>query len=240
MRSNALPAALCGLLAVLWTTWGAPAMAGTLQVNPVLVAIDSDHRTASITIRNEDPVPVTIRSYALIWRQADGNDVYEETGEVIVSPPVFTIAPGATQVVRVGLRNPAAAGKAYRLIVEEVPEASPGGGIRVALRLNLPFFAHVGPGDAAQLRWSASRDADGIWFVEAANQSAKYVRIDGAAASAATGLRFDDDMHFGTVLPGGMRRWPLGREIGIVDQRILQQIARSGDRDAIRTAQSRN
>src|SRR5688572_3843038 len=103
-------------LAFLWTTWSAPASAGKLQVNPVLVELSADRRTGSITIRNEESEPVTIRAYSLAWSQAGGENVYQETTDVIVSPPVIVLAPGATQVIRVGLRNPGAAGKAYRLI----------------------------------------------------------------------------------------------------------------------------
>ena len=58
--------------------------------------IDADHRTGSVTVRNEEATPVTVRAYPLAWAQSGGNDDYTETSAVIVSPPVVTIAPGAT------------------------------------------------------------------------------------------------------------------------------------------------
>ncbi len=215
----------------------APAAAGTLQVNPVLVAIDHDHRTGSVTVRNEEATPVTIRAYPLAWRQADGDDVYEETAAMIVSPPVFTIPPGATQLVRVGLRNPAGANQAYRLIIEEVPEATRATGIRVALRLNLPLYAMIQPGSPAELRWSASRQSDGGWLLEAANPGSGYIRLDHAAAARATGFTFGDTIAFGTVLPGASRRWRLDASTPVADRAVLQQIMRTPDSGA-RTAQS--
>ena len=70
-----------------------PAAAGTLTVNPVLVEIGAARRR--IGHRPQRERPVTIRAYPLAWRQAGGEDRYEETSAVIVSPPVFTIPPAA-------------------------------------------------------------------------------------------------------------------------------------------------
>ena len=227
-----------GLAALMWTAWSTPAAAGTLQVNPVLVDINADRRTASVTVRNEEAVPVTIRAYALAWNQADGEDNYAETGEVIVSPPVTTIAPGASQLVRVGLRAPTSGPRAYRLVIEEVPEANPGGGVRVALRLNLPLYVRTTAGDAAQLRWSAQRDSAGGWTFEAFNPGTGYVRLSPDAARAATGVRFDDNLFFGTVLPGGTRRWRVERDLHVEDAVRLRQI--QGTATDVAAVQDRN
>lgn len=238
MRRLLSLATASGLAGIMWATWGAPASAGTLQVNPVLVEITTARRTASVTIRNEEAVPVTIRTYALAWNQANGQDNYEETTDVIVSPPVTTIAPGASQLVRVGLRAPANGPRAYRLIVEEVPEANPGGGIRVALRLNLPFYIQTAAGDVAQLRWSAQRYPDGGWSFEASNPGVGYARLSPDAARAATGVRFDDSIHFGTVLPGSTRRWRIGGNLRVEDAGRLQQI--QGTATGVAAVQDRN
>jgi fimbrial chaperone protein len=216
------------------------ATAGTLQVNPVLVQIDADHRTGSVTVRNMEAVPVTIHAYPLAWAQAGGQDRYDESAALIVSPPVFTVAPQGAQVVRVGLRNAAASGHAYRLIVEEVPEATPGPGIRVALRLNIPLYANVPAGSPGALRWTASPLPDGGWAIEATNNGAGYVRVEPETATAATGIRFGNDVALGTVLPGATRHWQLGQAVQIADRARLQQILRTPDRDAIRTAEIRH
>jgi fimbrial chaperone protein len=204
-----------------------PAAAGTLQVNPVLVEIGAQRRTGAVTVRNVESVPVTIRAYPLAWRQEGGEDHYDETQAIIVSPPVFTIAPGGTQVVRVGQRAAGAAATPYRLIIEEVPEANPGGGIQVALRLNLPLYANVPAGAAADLRWSAVRGQDGQWWIEARNPGAGWVRVDARSARAATGISFEDGFAFGTVLPGGARRWLVGAAPAIADRTRFQQISGS-------------
>jgi fimbrial chaperone protein len=233
MRQITPLAVFCAALALTAAAGTTPAAAGTLQVNPVRVELGSARRTGSVTIRNEEDAPVTIRAYALAWRQENGEDVYEESGAMIVSPPVFTLAPHATQTVRVGQRRASAAPQAYRLIIEEVPEAAPAGsGIRVALRLNLPLYANLRPGTPGELTWRAYRLADGQWAIEAANRGAGWVRVEAAQAAAATGLRLDESFSFGTVLPGGTHRWVVGADPRIGDRARFQQINRTADHGA--------
>jgi fimbrial chaperone protein len=151
---------------------------------------------------------------------------------VIVSPPIFTIPAGGTQLIRVGLRTASADPRAYRLIVEEVPQALPGGGIQVALRLNLPLFAMMNAGTPAELSWGATRAADGRWTVEASNRGPNYVRVEPAAAEAATGIDFDNSTNLGVVLPGSRRRWIVGSAPAVLDRArftSIQRIASRGD-----------
>lgn len=228
-----IPLAACAALTLTAAAGLAPAAAGTLQVNPVLVEIGGARRTGSVTVRNEENVPVTIRAYPLGWRQDGGEDRYDETAELIVSPPVFTIPPHATQTVRVGARRPSPAPRAYRLIIEEVPEAAPASaGIRVALRLNLPLYANLAPGAPADLSWRAARQADGQWAIEARNNGTGWVRVEQALAETATGLRLGDGFSFGTVLPGGTRRWLVGADPRIGDRARFQQINRTASHGA--------
>lgn len=210
-----------------------PVSAGTLQVDPIRLEIDSNRRTATVRVRNQEQVPVTIRAYPLEWHQEGGADVYSESSAVIVSPPIFTIPAGGTQIVRVGLRTASAEPRAYRLIVEEVPQASPGGGVRVALRLNLPLFSNLAAGAQSDLTWTSSRSPDGRWSVEATNRGRNYVRVEPAAAEAATGVDFDTGFAFGVVLPGGSRRWSLAAEPVWLDRARFAAIAReTGDAQA--------
>jgi fimbrial chaperone protein len=215
----------------------APALAGTLRVDPVRLEISPDRRTATVTVRNEEQTPVTIRVYALTWDQVDGEDRYGETDAIIASPPIFTIAPGATQLLRVGLRTPSAGGRAYRIIVEEVPAASPGG-IQVALRLNLPLFAMMQAGAPGDLSWSASRQANGSWSLEAVNRGARYVRLEPSDVAAATGIA-EDSTAFGVVLPNSRRRWMIA-EPRITNQARLQSIAQTSQGGGAQVALARD
>jgi fimbrial chaperone protein len=195
----------------------APALAGSLQVDPIRLEISTGRRTATVRVRNQEQVPVTIRAYPLEWNQVDGEDRYTESSAVIVSPPIFTIPAGGTQIIRVGLRNASADPRAFRLMVEEVPQASPGTGVQVALRLNLPLFAMMNAGAQSELAWSARRGGDGRWTVEASNGGRNYVRVEPAAAEAATGVDLDSNFNLGVVLPGSSRRWVIGGQPTLAD-----------------------
>ena len=238
MRLKRALAFACGAVLLGTAVPAAPAFAGTLQINPVLLEINASRRTALVTLRNEEAEPVMVRAYPLEWRQANGEDVYSETTAVIVSPPIFTIPAGGTQLIRVGLRSPAVAPGSYRLIVEEVPDAQPTGGIRVALRLNLPFYSTMPAGDAAALRWAIWQEPGGGWTLEAVNTGTGYVRLDRAAARNATGLTLGENINLGTVLPGATRRWPIGAELHILDRARFQQIARTHGRDAAQASRN--
>ena len=132
-----------------------------------------------------------------------------------------------------GLR-PQAAGTpaAYRVMVEEVPQAAPNGGIQVALRLNIPLFVLIAPGAQTDLSWSASRGSDGHWTIEAVNRGRGHVRIEPAAAQAATGVSFGADAHLGTVLPGAMRRWTIDADPDLVDSVRFASIRRTASAGA--------
>lgn len=200
---HALAASAC-LLAAL----PGASVASSLRVDPIQLDLSEERRVATVTLRNEDDHPVTVRAYALGWTQRDGEDVYDEDRTLILSPPVFTVPPGGEQLVRVGARGEVA-GQAFRVMIEEVPDTRRGSGIQVALRLNLPLFAHIDEGREGDLAWSASPSADGGWVVEASNRGTGWVRIDGAMIREATGLAETAGVGFHVVLPGKALRWSL-------------------------------
>jgi fimbrial chaperone protein len=238
MRFNRVFALACGATLLAAPLAAPPAHAGTLQINPILLEVNASRRTALITLHNEESTPVTVRTYALEWSQQGGQDVYGETNGVIVSPPIFTIPAGGTQLIRVGLRNASAPPRAYRLIVEEVPDARPSDGIRVALRLNLPLYAGVPAGEPGAVRWSAWREHDGSWTLEAVNSGSGYVRLNPELARGATGVAIAQNINLGTVLPGATRRWSLGSQIDIQDRGRFQQIARTDGRGSAQASRN--
>lgn len=56
------------------------------------------------------------------WAMKDGETVLSETRDLIVNPTTFTIAPGGSQVIRVGLRKkPGDQELTYRIFVQQAP-----------------------------------------------------------------------------------------------------------------------
>ena len=78
------------------------------------------------------------------WSQPEGKDQLSPTREVIITPQVFRLKAGATQLLRIGaLRKPDPLKEMpYRLVLEEIPPPpSPDvKGLQVALRVSIPVF----------------------------------------------------------------------------------------------------
>jgi fimbrial chaperone protein len=162
-----------------------------------------------LTLRNRDSRPSTVRVEVYRWSQRDGADVFEPASDMIASPSLATIVPGASQLVRVGPRTTASAA-AYRVIVSEVPLAGePGTSVKVALRLDLPLFVAGDPHAQPELSWSARLAADGDLTVEGANSGARHGRILGISVDV-DGREIASSSRLGTVLAHSARRWTLG------------------------------
>jgi len=190
-----------------------PASAGSFKVNPVQINLPADRRVASLTISNSDAAPVSIRVVTLAWTQIDGTDVYTPTTNVITSPPIFTIAPGKTQLIRVGLVSRSGPG-AYRVIFEEIPRDAPvEGRVQVTLRLDLPLYVLPRGRGQADLGWRAWTNPSGDLIVEGRNRGSLHGQILGLAASRA-GQAAIVSKQMGVVLPGSARRWNLGKHKG--------------------------
>lgn len=200
--------------AVAWLVAGAilaaPVSAGSFKVNPVHITLPADRQATSLTIANSDAAPVAVRVVPLAWTQVDGIDVHEPTSNVIASPPIFTIQPGKTQLVRVGLKNREGA-RAYRLILEEIPRQAPlEGQIQVTLRLDLPLYVLPKGRGQAELSWRAWRDSAGEVIVEGRNSGSLHGQVLELSAVQA-GKRHALSREMGVVLPSSTRIWKVGK-----------------------------
>jgi fimbrial chaperone protein len=209
VRRNCRCAVLAGLALLGSST---RALAGSFRVDPVQIELPPDRQAAALTIANSGTSPVSIRVETLEWSQTGGLDRYAPTGNVIVSPPIFTIPAGKTQLVRVGLRNRAGA-HAYRVIFEEIPNAKPEGGqVEVALRLNLPLYVEsAGKSSKPQLQWSARSDSGGNLILTAWNGGMTHAQIVQLVANQ-NGHDQLLSRQMGVVLPNSSRSWRVGRQ----------------------------
>ena len=78
----------------------------------------------------------------------------EPTTELLASPPIRTIAAGASQVMRLVLRRPAKGREAsYRILLDQIPPPAAPGTVRIALRLSIPIFVEPLERAAPHLQW---------------------------------------------------------------------------------------
>lgn len=153
------------LLAALLVGLGPPAAQAGFNVTPIRVDLDRGATGGAITVANDGDETLGFQVNAMAWSQdADGNDAYEDTQDLVFFPKLLNVEPNASRVVRVGFKVPAAtAEKTYRLFIEQLPpprKDGPGEGkntaqVSVLIRFGVPVFLHPlerrPAGEAAEL-----------------------------------------------------------------------------------------
>ena len=185
-------------------------MAGSLSVTPIRIELSSAQRSVALTVRNDGDQPTVVQAQLVAWSQADNDDRLEPTTDILASPPIFTVAPGASQILRIALRlaPDAARERAYRVLVTEVPgKPQPeSAGAQFALKISLPIFVDAsGAKTSPRLEWSGARTAKGELALTAVNTGAKHIRVQ---TIEVTGAGSDPDARFAGlwyILPGQRR-----------------------------------
>lgn len=197
------------------------ANAGALTVNPIRLELAAGLAATSMTIGNAADAPATVQVSVQRWRHRDGVDELEPAtgGDApIVTPPMFQLAPGASQIVRIGFagRHAMAEEGRWRLVVEELPQAQLQAlpvaltpvQIATRLRISLPLF-RLPAVVRSQLDWQLERASSGSSpALAVVNRGTTTERIDRAQLhggdAALAGIA-------GPVylFPGEQRRFPL-------------------------------
>lgn len=225
---------LSGLAAASW------ALAGSLQISPVRIVLSAQTPIVVLTVRNESAKASVMQLEGVSWQQSAGEDIYVPTREVLATPPIFTVPPGGTQIIRVGLRRPPDSRRelAYRLFLQEVPAATAPqnkDGVSVVLRFGIPIF--VAPAGAAPrplLEWRAVMATQKALRIEAINRGDAHVQVSGFSLAAADGgplLAQHQGMDY--LLPEQGRHWlvtidqarPPGTQLRIVAQTDAGEIS---------------
>lgn len=161
----------------------AAAQAASLSVSPIVVDLAQDRQTAAITLKNEGNESRVVQTELLRWTQRDGENIYAPSRDLLANPPMATLQPGQTQVIRVGMNREADAAQelAYRLYISEVPPPPREGftGLRIALRLGLAVFVSPTAKPAGRLDWRATRNLQGAVRLTMRNGGNRHVRLTG-------------------------------------------------------------
>jgi fimbrial chaperone protein len=192
---------------------GSTAQGGQFSVNPVRVELSQDNPIAVLKITNQGKEQLTLQTRTLTWDQNDAGDVFGPTSEVLATPPLFTLAPGAEQIVRVGMRRSfdPRLELTYRLFFEEVlPPPSPDfRGIRMALNVSLPVFAGQPDKFKSHVAWRLEKTVDGM-ALHAINGGSAHLQARMLKLSSTAGgrplLNVEGNFY---ILPMKERIWPI-------------------------------
>lgn len=196
------------------------ALAGSFTVAPIRIELAVPRRAASIEVQNTGDKPAQIQVERYRWIADDGgDDKLEPTEDVIATPPIFSLAPGQKQIVRVllfGAPDPAREAS-YRILLQETAlNDPPPNAVQALLRINMPMFV-TPPGARAELTWSMQREGERWWLV-VENTGNAHAHISGARNAAGKDIAAN-----GYLLPGERRRVGVDAPIDAVSARLRDQ-----------------
>lgn len=206
--------------------------AGSLTVTPVRLTLAAGRPAGVLTVVNNDSESTLIQLEVMRWSQVEGVDQLEPSRELLATPPIFTVAAGGSQIVRIGLRGTVPRGPkeaAYRLLLTEVPPSPVASkqGVKILLSISLPVFVEpaVTVVMVPVLHWHARR-AEGGLVLRADNDGPMHVQV--------TGLRLDrgeplTQFKAAYLLPGAHREWKLLNDAAAGSVLTLQALTDAGE-----------
>jgi len=215
-------AALCCIAALHMSATHAAA----LQVTPIRLDLAADRPAAVLTLHNVGSTPLNAQVRVFAWSQSADEDHLERTDNIVASPPIVQVAPGADQTVRIlrVAKGDVSGEETYRLLIDEIPngQSADATGVRMQLRYSVPVFVGAPlDGKAPALQFALERAAmDGAMqgsappapglMLRAVNRDATHAQLskvkltwrDGQSTLLTPGL-------LGYALPHATRRWPI-------------------------------
>ena len=214
--------------------------AASLSVNPVIITLSASDSIAAMTLTNNGSDEVVMQASVNAWSIRDNEEHYAATTALIVSPPVFQVAPGKSQIVRIGLSDTAPQGveQSFRVFLEQAP-ATPGDesaadaaargprGVQMMLRLGIPVFVKAAGVSSSQLVWQAKRLTNGRLQITVENQGNAHTKISrlmlmdkGKTIATAEQLSY--------LLPSSRRHWVLDVPVGTAAPYRIKAEAKDG------------
>jgi fimbrial chaperone protein len=194
--------------------------AGSFSIAPVRLEVTTPRRAVSLEVQNTGESSAQLQVERYLWvADKGGDDQLEATDDVVVTPPIFTLAPGQKQIVRVlvmGNIDPAREGT-YRVILQETAlNDPPPNAVRALLRISIPLFI-TPPGAKADVAWSTERDGERWWLVME-NRGNAHAQITAARHESGGPINAP-----GYLLPGERRRVPTDVEPGTIVVKMHEQ-----------------
>jgi fimbrial chaperone protein len=189
---------------------GGAAQAQSLTVLPVSIAMPPGDLATTLTVINQGDAETSVQVRALAWSQPGGVENLAPSDAVVASPPIMTIAPGATQVVRLVLRGaPQGKEETFRILLDQIPPPAAPGMVRIALRLSIPVFAAPATRAVPRLAYHLESDA-GKQYLVAVNDGGSHDTLRDitltTGSGAAVKMASDASPY---ILAGATRRWRL-------------------------------
>jgi fimbrial chaperone protein len=189
----------------------APAQA--LSVLPVNVFFSPGQKASSLTVTNAGATETSIQIRAYAWSQQGGDDQLTESDAVVLSPPLTTIAPGASQVVRLILRQlPQGREATYRILIDQIPPPAEPGIVHMVLRMSIPIFAQPPTRAVPHVQFHLELDS-GKLIVVGINDGLSHEVVRDIVLTTKDGRKLKEESSaLPYILAGVTRRWTIAAE----------------------------
>jgi fimbrial chaperone protein len=200
------------------------AFAANVLISPVILKLGSNQQILSFTVTNKSDAKVTFQLSAKKWSQKNGVDSTANTNDIIVTPPIVTIAPGTEQTVRVGLRSPTnhQTEATYRIILSQLPidlKKHIDNSLNMIFTFSLPLF--IAPAqEYKNIVWNIKKLAASKLQVKLLNKSNVHVVITKLALQDPKGQIYFSSKITGRVLSGQSQEWTLSLKKPLTNNRI--------------------
>ncbi len=192
------------------------ARAQSLTVLPVSITLAPGQMATSLMVVNQDEAETAVQIRAEAWSEAGGKESLTPSDELLASPPITRIPPGARQVVRLVLRKPVQGREAtYRILLDQIPPPAVPGIVHVVLRLSIPVFAEPPVQVLPRVRFHIETASGQAWLV-AVNEGGRHELVrDIELVSAGGSWASSAGEASPYVLADSTHRWLIERHDGI-------------------------
>jgi fimbrial chaperone protein len=200
-------------------------------ISPVELNLSVNNPVASFTLTNDSAATLTYQSLALSWVQIDGQDIQQETNDLIVTPPIVSIDPQSAQIFRVAIikKSKGLVEQSYRIILEDISvdvSEEVTTGLSFRFNHNLPVF-YAPLNDVNLVVWSVCEstiDGQSCLHVEnKGNQHAKIIKLTAVSATAEESSSISK-----TLLAGSSSQWMFPTMLGIEKTSSIKLITNKG------------
>lgn len=209
---------------------GMAAEAQSLSVLPINIFLAPGEKAATLTVTNQGKSQTSIQVRAFAWNQQGGEDQLTASDQVVVSPPLASIAPGANQVVRLILRQtPQNREATYRILLDQIPPPAEAGVVHVVLRLSIPIFAQPMTRVLPHVQFHVEVH-DGKIYLVGINDGLRHEVIHDIELSTSDGRTLKESRSSSPyILAGATRRWNIDAQGSLpLPSETLRLTAQSG------------
>ena len=229
-------------LGILLVATMAPALSAELSITPLRTHLDSERPIQSWTMQNHGAEAASFEVRVKRWTQAsDGRWELADSEDLVVSPLIFSIAPGGKAQVRVGTLSPSVEREqAYRVELQELPGERVHDGrseVRLLTRFSLPVFVQpvdVEPGRAVLVSATIGASSLGVTI---GNEGGSYLpRQEGRVQlfDAAGGVIHEDVVGLEYVLAGARLPLRLALPAGLCGRAVRVELELPGQQPMLR------